>query len=225
MFQNSVIISRAKFGPWAATGVWLGVVCFGFWLLIDYELRAGHIGHVPDVWPNQTSFEHSENRFKLVMFIHPRCPCTAASLEELSKILPRLGADGSPIQRDAVRVHVVVLKPELTDAAFTDTLLVARALDMPGVQLLFDHGGVETARFGAQTSGHTVLYSPDGRLLFAGGITGTRGHSGDNEGAELVVRAFFQKVNASQEAARARVFGCALTEPLCGEGNSKNIGM
>ncbi|MBT3212351.1 MAG: RedB protein [Planctomycetaceae bacterium] len=225
MFQNSLRNRRAVLSQWAAIGVWLGIVCFGFWWLIDYELRGGHIGYVPDVWPNQASLRHSEHTFELVMFIHPRCPCTAASLEELSKLLPRLGADGRSIQRDGVRVHVVVLKPELTDAAFTDTLLVARALDMPGVQLVFDHGGVEAERFGAQTSGHTVLYSPNGRLLFVGGITGTRGHAGDNESAELVVRAFYQKVNASQEAARARVFGCALAEPLCGEGNSKNIGM
>ena len=225
MFQNSLNIRRAVLGQWAATGVWLGIVCFGFWLLIDYELRAGHIGHVPAIWPHQTSLEHSEPLFKLVMFIHPRCPCTGASLGELSKLMPRLGADGRSIQRDALRVHVVVVKPELTDAAFSDTLLVARALDIPGVQLIFDHGGVEAERFGAQTSGHTVLYSPDGRLLFAGGITGTRGHAGDNEGSELVVQAFHRKISASREAARAKVFGCALAEPLCGESDTNNTDM
>ena len=225
MFHNSLNIRRAVLGQVAATGVWLGIVCFGFWLLIDYELRAGHIGHVPAVWPDQTTLEQSSRSFELVMFIHPRCPCTAASLEELSKLLPRLGAYGKSIHRGGVRVHVVVLKPELTDASFTDTLLVAQAFEMPGVQLVFDHGGIEAERFGAQTSGHVVLYSPVGRLLFAGGITGTRGHAGDNEGTELVVRAFHQKIIASQEAARAKVFGCALAEPLCGEGNSNNTGM
>ena len=37
-------------------------------------------------------------------------------------------------------------------------------------------------RFGAETSGQTLLYDRDGRLLFSGGTTGSRGHDGDNAG-------------------------------------------
>ena len=68
----------------------------------------------------------------------------------------------------------------------------------------------EVARqFGVQTSGHTLVYGPDGSLLFSGGITGSRGHLGDNRSFAAVSRII---TNHSIQLARttAPVFGCEL---------------
>jgi len=48
-------------------------------------------------------------------------------------------------------------------------------------------GGCVVDRFGAETSGHTLLFDSGGRLLLSGGITDSRGHAGDNAGENAIV--------------------------------------
>jgi hypothetical protein len=64
-------------------------------------------------------------------------------------------------------------------------------------------------RFAAMTSGHALLYGPNGHLLFSGGITFARGHSGDNPGCDAVIALITTGENESRTAA---VFGCSLLD-------------
>lgn len=73
--------------------------------------------------------------------------------------------------------------------------------------MLSDIDGVEARRFGAETSGHTFLFDSGGQLLFNGGITAFRGHSGDNEGENAVISLIN---NRSGARAQTLVFGCPL---------------
>lgn len=68
-------------------------------------------------------------------------------------------------------------------------------------------GGSEAARFHAQTSGYIPLYDRDGRLMFQGGITMSRGHSGDNPG-----RSALEGLSSEHISNRGKtpVFGCSL---------------
>ena len=134
--------------------------------------------------------------------MHPQCSCTRASLEELKAILDRTG--------DGVSAWVVVLKPHgMGDEwAQSDTWETAR--DMRGVTLVIDDSGTEADRFGALTSGHTVLYSPAGKLQFSGGITMARGHVGENSGERRVV-SFVS--NGKADASDHEVYGCGLHDP------------
>ena len=75
-----------------------------------------------------------------------------------------------------------------------------------------DIDGALAKRFSIQTSGHALLYDSDGKLLFSGGITGGRGHAGDNEGRQTLTS--FLEDGTSPSATRP-VYGC----PLCQEGN------
>jgi hypothetical protein len=135
----------------------------------------------------------------LVMFAHPRCPCTKASLGELEQLV-RL-AKG---QFDAA---VLFYQPDENAKAWSSTDLVDQARAIPGVRVLFDSGAVVTKRFAVATSGHTLLYVPDGHLLFSGGITGSRGHLGDNSGLAAVFKII---TNHSTTAGTSPVFGCEL---------------
>jgi hypothetical protein len=81
------------------------------------------------------------------------------------------------------------------------------AESIPGVVPMVDDGAGLAHRFGARTSGQAVLYGPDGRLEFRGGITGARGHSGGNAGRTAVIACV---TGGSPALARAPVFGCAL---------------
>jgi hypothetical protein len=72
-----------------------------------------------------------------------------------------------------------------------------------------DDAGREARLFGAETSGDTRLYSATGELMFHGGITIARGHSGDNPGRDALEALLFGKPAG---ATKTRVFGCSLFE-------------
>lgn len=61
-----------------------------------------------------------------------------------------------------------------------------------------------TPRIRTQSS---MLYGADGRLLFSGGITGSRGHSGDNEGRRAIVSLL---TGEGAYKSDTPVFGCSL---------------
>jgi hypothetical protein len=78
---------------------------------------------------------------------------------------------------------------------------------LPGATVLRDDEGIEARRFGAMTSGQTLLYDGGGRLVFSGGITGARGHAGENAGRNAVI-ALLNGRPAGQD--ETWVFGCSL---------------
>jgi hypothetical protein len=63
-----------------------------------------------------------------------------------------------------------------------------------------------------------MLYDGNGRLLFSGGITGARGHSGDNAGRSTVLSLLSRD---TVDRAETPVFGCSLFDPeaRCLEGS------
>jgi glyoxylase-like metal-dependent hydrolase (beta-lactamase superfamily II) len=106
-----------------------------------------------------------------------------------------------------VTAYVLFLKPADSSDDWERTDLWQSAASIPGVNVVVDDDGFEARRFHAATSGQTALYDDEGRLLFSGGITGSRGHSGDNAGRSAIVSI----LNAGEaEAAETFVFGCPL---------------
>jgi hypothetical protein len=108
-----------------------------------------------------------------------------------------------------VTAFVLFLKPAGFSDDWEKTDLWQSAASIPGVNVVADEDGVEAGCFHAVTSGQTVLYDAEGRLLFSGGITGSRGHSGDNAGRSAIV----SLLNTGEaEAAETFVFGCPLSD-------------
>ena len=178
---------------------WTAGVAFGLRTILSYESKPGKIGAVPSKWPATSQIERLTNRPTLIMLAHPRCPCTRASVAELGQIMARL--------QGKVYAYVLFLHPAQSNAGWEDTGLQRSAAAIPGVEVRSDVDGVEARRFGAETSGHTLLFDRDGRLLFSGGITEFRGHAGDNTGE----RAIESLVNGQAPARTATsVFGCGL---------------
>jgi len=69
-------------------------------------------------------------------------------------------------------------------------------------------GGVQACQLGATTAGDSLFYAASGQLLFPGGITGSRCHSGDNAGRGAV-ESLLLNDNSGQQR-RALAFGCPL---------------
>jgi hypothetical protein len=109
-----------------------------------------------------------------------------------------------------MRAYVLFIKPAGSSDAWEKTDLWQSASGIPGVIVLKDSEGLEAGLFNTATSGHTLVYSKQGRLVFSGGITGSRGHFGDNAGEGSVVAILKEEVPEQTETA---VFGCPLFNP------------
>jgi hypothetical protein len=192
--------ARAAAAP-LATVVWLLTVIGGMSVLWRYKNTPGAPAEAPTLWPERVAVERASGRPTLVMLAHPRCPCTRASLSELSRLMAQ--AEG------AVQAHVLFLKPSDSEDGWEKTDLWRSAASIPGVRVAADVDGRQGGLFGATVSGQVVLYDARGRLLFRGGITGGRGHEGDNRGRSLVT-SLIRSGGTGDRVEESRVFGCAL---------------
>jgi hypothetical protein len=179
--------------------LWFGAVVTGLSLVARYDNTPGPAADAPEVWPAPSGVTLDPDRPTLVMLAHPRCACTRASVTELAEVMAR--AAHRP------KAYVVFIKPGGVAARWEQTDLWKSAAEIPGVTVLRDDGGDEARRFGASTSGQTLVYAPDGRLLFSGGATGARGHAGNNHG-----RAALLAILSGEQPDRTStpVFGCSL---------------
>jgi hypothetical protein len=187
---------------------WALAVGAGLERIWRYEGTPGAAGNAPQRWPGSPLVEPRPGVATLVMFIHPRCSCTRASLAELRAIMERAS--------DRVAAWVLVLRPDDAGDDWSRTQTREAAEGIPNTTVVADADGAEAARFGALTSGQVHLFAADGRLVFAGGITAARGHAGDNSGRRAVLSLLQQAAapgGAVQEEAAAHdhdVFGCAI---------------
>ncbi|MSS73462.1 MAG: RedB protein [Candidatus Latescibacteria bacterium] len=171
-------------------------------ILVNYENTPGASGAPPAAWPADSRIQRTPGRATLVMLAHPHCPCTRASVEELAQFVTRC--------QGLLTTHVLFLKPAGFSEDWTQTDLYQSAARIPGVRVACDEGGVEARRFGATTSGQTFLYRSDGRLLFRGGITSSRGHVGDNAGRNAIVSILTE---GTADRTETLAFGCGLFGP------------
>ncbi len=204
-------VSRPRrFGLLTACALWVLAIGVGFHVLVDYELQAGEPAVAPDQWPASTALRLDPTRANLVMFAHPQCPCSRASVAELTTILTRCPKE--------LRATVCFFDPEGEPADWTHSSLWRAAAAIPGVEVIVDRNARLAARFGSATSGQVFLFDRDGRRLFSGGITGARGHEGENRGRNLVVALARGEVCA---ASVTPVFGCSLHDaPIAQEGRT-----
>ena len=105
--------------------------------------------------------------------------------------------------------HVLFYRPAEAPAGWEKSDLWDKAAAIPNVRVTWDDGGIEARRLHGSTSGQVVVYDAQGHLIFNGGITGSRGHSGDNTGRGAIVSAL---TTGSVSQTRTFVFGCSLLD-------------
>lgn len=184
--------------------VWLWMVQYGF--STDPPTSA----YANTRWPAESSLQPVPDRLTLVLFLHPQCPCSRATLEELDKLLsgPGLRAEQQP------DVLLLVSYPSEVPGDWQETEILGQATRLPRVQLIHDRDGVETSWFGAVSSGTVMLFDPRGNRLYAGGVTAARGHAGDNAGIDTLNALL---TGQTPPTSLLPVFGCRLCSPSPGE--------
>lgn len=170
----------------------------GFWKAISYDAKPGQPAVAAGHWPGSCGLAPEPGRATLVMMVHPGCPCSRASLSELSQLMTHYP--------EGVKSYVLFERPAGFTDAWEQTDLWKDA-DIDGVSRVKDENHVGMLAFGAKTSGQVLLYDASGVLRFSGGITGSRGHEGDNDGL-AAIETFLRTGRISLE--QTPVYGCAL---------------
>lgn len=197
--------SWGRFRHWAvglAAVTWLALLGVGFSLLMRSEVKAGVPARAPETWPASAHAPRVPGRPTLLVFAHPRCACTRATLRNLERVVARTGGRAT--------ITVILALPHDAPANWARSPLAEAAHAIPGVTVLVDRDELEAKRFGTRTSGQALLYDASGHLRFAGGLTPGRAHEGDNAGSDAVVALIGG--NAPVVASTA-VFGCGLESP------------
>jgi hypothetical protein len=181
--------------------LWLGVLGTGFYLLAREEFTpvAGNVSSPK--FPAHSLLALSPNLPTLILFAHPHCPCTRATLQEFDELLTNLARRVAPT--------IVFTLPPGVPPHWEQGELWQSAAKMPGVRVIADPDGREASRFGVRGSGHVLLYTSSGDLVFNGGITPSRGHAGDNPGRSAIISfVIFGRAAVS----RTPVYGCPLLD-------------
>jgi len=191
---------RASWGGWVAMGVWIAVLAAGFGMLAAYAQRPGAIEEPPAA--QEAGVRIADAGHTLVMAVHPRCPCTRATVYELERLLKR--------SRGAIHCVVLVYEPSGESDAWGGDDPFGLSWRVPGCELVPDPGGRRAALLGCRTSGSVVLYDAGGSPVFWGGITTGRGHTGDNLGSDSILSIVRGEAPPRRETA---VYGCDLRNP------------
>ena len=181
------LVPRARVGRvflLLGTILWLLVISLGLWTLWDYENSPGRAAAAPHQWPADSKIQPARDRPTLVILAHPHCPCTRATIGELASIMAHT--------QGRLTAYVLFVKP----AGFSDEWEKSDLW--------------QSAALIPVTSGQALLYDGDGRLLFSGGVTASRGHYGDNAGQSAIV-SFVGSGTADRT--ESSVFGCPLFDP------------
>ena len=187
----------------AAFGLlWLAIVGLGQRAMLNYDYIAARPSAPPAKWPANSKIPRIPGLPSIVLVAHPHCPCTRATIEELALLMTRVHGQAS--------AAVVFVRPPGAPEDWEKTDLWRSAARIPGVTVVGDTDGREAARFGAQASGQTLLYSASGDLQFSGGITASRGHSGDNLGRSSLVPLVTTGESTTNHTS---VYGCSLQNP------------
>lgn len=189
--------------------LWVIGVALGLRAMWGYENQAGSAATPPAHLVSRGSDSLSESRPTLLLLAHPRCPCTSASIEELARVVA--SAHGG------LDARVYFYKPVGAPDAWAKTALWRHAASIPGVQVLVDEDGRTAYRYGAATSGQALLYGADGRLLFSGGVTDSRGHSGESVGGSTILALLANPTPISGTRSNhvsTPIYGCSLKSPV-----------
>jgi hypothetical protein len=179
----------------------MAVVFAGLMIVWNYANTPAKATEPRDAWPTNPQIALNPERPTLVMFVHPQCPCTRASVAELARIAAQ--------REGRFAGWVVLFTPDQADADWEHSDLVRSAEQIPGIRIVTDHDGTLARLFQITTSGHTLLYSPTGALQFSGGITKSRGHSGDNDGESAILSLLD---GSPAGLSHTPVFGCPIHE-------------
>lgn len=187
---------------------WISIILISIGMFAWYDNQAGKQTKPPlriTSATRNTAQYLSAKSPRLLVFLHPLCPCSMATVQELHKLV-------SLSRKNQWPLHVTVY--------FLDTPLWSKELEtsrlwqniqmIPDIQLMKDPDGKIAEKFHVETSGQVIFYDANSRLRFFGGITPSRGHEGSNLGSQTVVSVLTNQTKLHKNIFEGPTFGCSL---------------
>ena len=188
--------------------VWALAVVSSSGLLLRYEETPGAVSSA-HTWPVNSPVALHSQKLTVVVVVHPRCPCTRATIHELHDLAERYP--------DVADFHFALYCPASAADEWTQSPNALLAAQVSKAGMYKDIDGKFCRLLGASTSGTVLVFNPAGVNLFTGGITPSRGHEGDNLGLD----ALRQLLCGEPLGVRSTpVFGCSIVgsqEQVCSE--------
>ena len=179
----------------ALLSVWVLAAGYFGLQLMAFDSTPGARAMAPQNWPVESAILRRTGHMQLLMFVHPECTCSIASLEQLRTLASQLGSQ--------LETHVVLWHRSVG----------ANNRNWPkesgGAAIVDDQNGSEARRFGAKTSGQTLIYDEVGRLIYAGGLTVLRGEAGGEPVLRIVISRLRTRVR--EPYLERAVFGCPIS--------------
>lgn len=179
---------------------WLFTLTAGVCLVFKYDSIPGLTATSGSSWPANSTIAHSTTNNTLVMLLHPKCPCSRASLQQVATLTTN---------DNSLECIFLVYAPTKFPKGWEKTDIWNLAAEVPGAQLVSDIDGAEARKFGGITSGQTYIFDRKGNLKYAGGLTEGRGHVGECRNLDLAVKA----LKSGTTSASGAVYGCPIEDP------------
>ena len=133
-------MSLSKYNLLSCLAMWLLVVGIGTWKMLSFDFAAGDAGLPVSQWPSDSTLVRSEVLPTLVVFIHPKCPCSNATANELERLESKL--------RIRAKCIVVFSQPVGAPSDWCNTRTAKAFSHIPNIETQIDEGNLEAARFG-----------------------------------------------------------------------------
>src|SRR5690606_33073432 len=114
-----------------------------------YSNTAGEVAPSQGAWPLETQLVRTGDRPAAILFAHPKCPCTQATIQEFQRLEARFPG--------AFETLAVFTLPASDAEDWKSSRLIQQARNLRSARLIFDQGGEEAARFQAHVSGQVLL--------------------------------------------------------------------
>ena len=185
---------------------WIVLIIGGTLAITAYSNTPGVRPETVACWPETSTLTRSEDSPTVVLFLHPKCPCSVSTLREMERALSG--------NSDQVEVQIGLFCPPNEPDEWTKTSLSKFAEHLKPGSTFIDRSAVEARRFGVLTSGHVLVFSASGKILFSGGVTAAKGHDGENRGG-LALRSLCR--GDDLPLIEQPVFGCPIIESSTSE--------
>src|SRR5579864_5919718 len=104
---------------------------YGLRMLIRFDQTPGRSSKVAERWPEESMIRRPSDSPQLVLFAHPFCPCTEATIEELERILARRPREA---QLPAITVVLAAVKKGVAQRS---SRIVHQAERLPGAHVIW----------------------------------------------------------------------------------------
>lgn len=131
----------------------------------------------------KSNYEENE-KWKIILFAHPECPCTLASIRELKNLAVKYNFEPLVVFSELKNIEnsLKVIGNELND-----NKTIVKKLKITSI---IDENNEIIKKHNFQTSGFTLLFDNYYNLIYTGGVTPYRGHIGESD-----LHKYLKKIN------------------------------